>query len=76
MRRMAIIGLCILLTALPLLAKEKEADRLEEAATVLEEVLNIPDAIPQELLDRAECVIVVPSVKKFAIGLESSQQKL
>jgi lipid-binding SYLF domain-containing protein len=69
---MAFIGLCILLTALPLSAKEKEADRLEESATVLQEVLNIPDAIPQELLDRAECVIVVPSVKKFAIGFGGS----
>jgi len=74
MRRIAIIGLCILLTltASPLFAKQKEANRLEDAATVLQEILNVPDSVPQELLDRAECVIVVPSVKKFAIGFGGS----
>jgi len=72
MRRIAIMYLCILLLATPLFAKQKEANRLEEAATVLEEILNVPDSIPQELLDRAECVIVVPSVKKFAIGFGGS----
>jgi lipid-binding SYLF domain-containing protein len=39
---------------------------------VLSEILNVPDNIPQELLDRAECVIVLPSVKKFAIGIGGS----
>ncbi len=48
---------------------EHEADRVEEAGTVMGEILNIPDDIPQELLDKAECVIVLPSVKKFAIGI-------
>lgn len=71
MRRIAIISLCILLAA-PLFAKQKEANRLEDAAVVLQEILNVPDSIPQELLDRAECVIVVPSVKKFAIGFGGS----
>ncbi len=72
MRRIAIICLCTLLVTPPLFADQKEANRLEEAATVLEEILNVPDSIPQELLDRAECVIVVPSVKKFAIGFGGS----
>jgi lipid-binding SYLF domain-containing protein len=62
----------MLLAASPLLASEEETERLEESATVLQEVLNVPDAIPQELLDRAECVIVVPSVLKFAIGFGGS----
>jgi lipid-binding SYLF domain-containing protein len=52
--------------------KEKETDRLKEAATVLKEILGVPDDIPKDLLDRAECVIVVPSVKKFAIGVGGS----
>src|ERR1039458_2547576 len=60
------------LTALPALSAKakdtKEADRLENAGTVLEEILNIPDNIPQDLLDKAECVVVFPSVIKFAIG--------
>src|SRR5438094_7970560 len=60
------------LVALPLTAKDskKEADRLENCGTVLKEILDIPDDIPQDLLDRAECVIIYPSVLKaaFIIG--------
>lgn len=55
--------------ARPAAAQEREAGRLENAATVLEEILGMPESIPKELLDRAECVIVVPSVKKIAIGI-------
>jgi len=53
-------------------AQEKEEERLQNAGRVLEDVLNIPDNIPQELLDRAECVVVLPGVKKFAIGIGGS----
>ena len=49
-----------------------EQERLEDAGQVLKEILNIPDNIPKELLDRAECVIVLPSVKKLAIGIGGS----
>lgn len=49
-----------------------EADRLKAAGETLQEILNIPDDIPKSLLDRAECVIVFPSVKKFAIGIGGS----
>ena len=51
---------------------EKESDRLEDSATVLKEIFGMPDAIPQELLDKAECVIVFPSVKKVALGVGGS----
>lgn len=51
---------------------EKEQDRLKEAGEVLKEILNIPDNIPKDLLDKAECVIVLPSVKKVAIGIGGS----
>lgn len=51
---------------------EKETDRLRNAAVVLREIFGMPDGIPADLLDRAECVIVFPSVKKFAIGLGAS----
>src|SRR5438270_8625439 len=56
------------LVALPLTAKDskKEADRLENCGTVLKEILDIPDDIPQDLLDKAECVIIYPSVLKAA----------
>ncbi len=55
-----------------LLAQGKEGDRLKSAGRVMEEILNIPDGIPKPLLHRAECVIVFPSVKKFAIGIGGS----
>jgi SH3 domain-containing YSC84-like protein 1 len=51
---------------------EREADRVKEAGTVLKEILNIPDDIPQDLLDKAECLIILPSVKKGALGIGGS----
>jgi SH3 domain-containing YSC84-like protein 1 len=50
--------------------KEKDKDRLQNAGTVLKEILNIPDDIPQDLLDKADCVVVFPSVLKaaFVVG--------
>jgi lipid-binding SYLF domain-containing protein len=49
---------------------EKDEDRLKNASTVLTEILNIPDDIPQDLLDKADCVVVFPSVLKaaFVVG--------
>jgi len=49
-----------------------EEDRVEDAGHVLKEILNIPEDIPQDLLDKAECVIVLPSVKKAAFGIGAS----
>lgn len=73
MRKIVVFSLLVMLTLpLSLLGQEKEQDRLQDAGRVLEEILNIPDNIPQDLLDRAECVIVLPSVKKFAIGIGGS----
>jgi lipid-binding SYLF domain-containing protein len=53
-------------------AQDREADRLAEAGVVMKEILGIPDGIPKDLLDKAECVIVIPSVKKVAIGIGGS----
>jgi len=61
-----------MLAAFPAYAQDKEKERLEQCGTVLEEILGIPDNIPQELVDKAECVVVFPSVKKFAIGFGGS----
>ncbi len=69
------LGVCLLLALaapLALFGQKHEEERLEDAGRVLTEIVNIPDNIPQDLLDRAECVIVLPSVKKFAIGLGGS----
>src|SRR5580698_4098507 len=51
---------------------EREEDRVKDAGEVIKEILNIPDDIPQELLDKAECVVVLPSVKKGAFGVGAS----
>ena len=53
-------------------ASDKESDRLQNAATVLKEIFGMPEGIPQDLLDRAECVIVFPSVIKVAVGIGGS----
>lgn len=50
----------------------KEQERLRQSGEVLKEILDIPDNLPPELLNRAECVVVVPSTKKFAIGIGGS----
>jgi lipid-binding SYLF domain-containing protein len=60
----ALLGLSVTLGA-----QGKEEDRLRACATVLQEILNIPDDIPKDLLDKAECVVVFPDVKKFAVGV-------
>ena len=66
------VGIGLLATlALPAFA-EKEEERVENAGTVMKEILNAPDSIPQSVLDKADCVIVLPSVKKFAIGIGGS----
>src|SRR5688572_13481363 len=56
-------------------AQDREEDRLKSAGEVLKEILDIPDNIPQDLMDKAECVVVLPSVKKLAIGIGGSAGK-
>jgi len=66
--------LVVLMSALTAFAAddEHEEDRVKDAGVVLKEILNIPDNIPQDLLDKAECVIILPSVKKGAFGIGGS----
>ena len=72
MKKMSLfIGLACLL-APSAFAQEKEADRVENAGKVMKEILNAPDSIPQSVLDKADCVVVLPSVVKFAIGIGGS----
>jgi lipid-binding SYLF domain-containing protein len=69
-----IIPFLVCALILPALASSSghEQDRVENAGHVLKEILNIPDNIPQDLLDKAECIIVLPSVKKAAFGVGGS----
>jgi len=62
----------VALVGLPAFAQKDENNRIQNAGKVMAEILNIPDDIPEDLLDKAQCVIVLPSVMKFAIGLGGS----
>jgi SH3 domain-containing YSC84-like protein 1 len=71
MKRFMVTAACLTLVASALYARKlnKEQNRLEECGVVMQEVLNVPDNIPHELLEKAECVIVIPSVRKLAFGI-------
>ena len=67
MRKLIPIVLSLCLSAPSLLAEDKrEKERLESCGTVIQEIMDIPDNIPQDLIDKADCVIVYPSVVKAA----------
>jgi len=72
MKRLLALLAAAALLAPPAFAKDKNEERLENTGAILKEILDIPDNIPQGLLDKAECVIALPSVKKFAIGIGAS----
>src|SRR6201997_581933 len=67
-----ITALALFPAALFAAQNKREADRVKEAGEVLKEIIDIPDNIPKDLFDKAECVIVLPSVKKLAIGIGGS----
>jgi lipid-binding SYLF domain-containing protein len=68
----ALTGLPALLHAAPARADDKEEDRLQNAGKVAKEIMDIPDDIPQDLLDKADCVVVFPSVLKAAFIVGAS----
>jgi lipid-binding SYLF domain-containing protein len=72
MKRIFWLMFAILMVGLPASAQKDENNRLVNAGKVMVDILNVPDDIPKDLLDKAECVIVLPSVMKFAIGFGGS----
>ena len=70
--RMLTALLIVSLASLPVLAQSDEEKRVENAGTVLKEILDIPDNIPADIIDKAECVVILPSVVKFALGIGGS----
>jgi lipid-binding SYLF domain-containing protein len=73
MKKFVVCFIVVLISTLAAFADdEREADRVKDAGVVLKEILNIPDDIPQDLLDKAECLIILPSVKKGAFGIGGS----
>lgn len=76
MFRYVSLAVCFVFGATALAAQSgdqnKEQARLENCGVVMQEVLDVPDNIPQELLQKAECVIVIPSMTKVAVGIGGS----
>ena len=73
MLRYLSLALCFVLGSAALNAENnKEQGRLENCGVVMQEILDVPDNIPQELLEKAECVVVIPSMTKVALGIGGS----
>ncbi|SPE31929.1 conserved exported hypothetical protein [Acidobacteriia bacterium SbA2] len=72
MKRIFLLMVVIALVGPTASAQKDENNRIKNTGKVMVEILNVPDDIPQDLLDKAECVIVLPSVMKFAIGFGGS----
>jgi len=72
MKRIFLLVFAILLVGIPGSAQKDENKRIRNAGKVMVEILNVPDDIPKGVLGKAECVIVLPSVMKFAIGFGGS----
>lgn len=72
MRPLPVLFLFLILALLPAYSQKKESQRVSTAGKVITEILHVPDNIPRDLLDRAECAIVLPGVLKFAFGVGGS----
>jgi lipid-binding SYLF domain-containing protein len=66
------LTVCFMLLTAVLYAANKEQERLENCGVVMQEIMNVPDNIPQEVMEKAECVIVFPSVLKAAFVVGAS----
>lgn len=70
------VALCVVMVTATLGAQSgnagKEEARLENCGVVMQEIVDVPDNIPQELLEKAECVIVIPSMTTVAVGVGGS----
>src|SRR5262249_3913720 len=72
MKQLRVLGILLVFFTLPAYPQKRESKRVANAGRVITEILGVPDNIPQDLMDRAECAIVLPGVLKFAIGVGGS----
>ena len=72
MKKLSVMFLIFALLLPAFADSDKEEDRVKDSGQVLKEILDIPDDIPQDLLDKAECNVVLPTVKKGAFGIGGS----
>jgi lipid-binding SYLF domain-containing protein len=70
MRRTVVTLSLLGMMVLPVFGQDKEEDRVKSAGIVISEIMNLPDDIPQDVIDKADCVVVLPSVLKaaFVVG--------
>jgi lipid-binding SYLF domain-containing protein len=66
MRNRVWLVVLIFVGALPVVGQMKENERIEESATVMKEILEMPDTINKDVLNKAACIVIYPSVKKAA----------
>jgi lipid-binding SYLF domain-containing protein len=66
MKKFIALFLAMLFFGMSLVADSREVDRVRNSGAAIKEILDVPDDIPQALLDKAECVVVLPSVTKLA----------
>src|SRR6204780_3988368 len=72
MKKTLLAAILLTIISSPAFAQKKESDRVANAGRVMKEIMDIPDDIPQSVIDKADCVVVLPSVLKFAIGIGGS----
>ncbi|MBZ5667744.1 MAG: lipid-binding SYLF domain-containing protein [Acidobacteriia bacterium] len=70
MKNRVLLVVLMLVCALPVVGQRKENERINESAVVIKEILGMPDGIPKDLLNKADCLVIYPSVKKaaFVVG--------
>ena len=68
MKKLVLVGVCLAMT-FGVMAQEKVDKRIADSTTVLANILDKPNGIPRSLLDKADCVLVYPGVKKVGVGL-------
>jgi lipid-binding SYLF domain-containing protein len=68
MKKLVLVAVCLAL-ALPAVAQDKIDKRIAESTTVLANIIDKPNGIPRSLLNKADCVLVYPGVKKVGVGL-------
>jgi lipid-binding SYLF domain-containing protein len=69
--RLVTLALCLALAS-PIFAQKKEDERLANSATAMQAILSGDKGLPTSILDKADCIVVFPSVKKVAIGIGGS----
>lgn len=69
MKRIACLAFALAMACSAMGDETREQKRLEACSQVLKEILDIPEGLPKDVLNKAECVIVIPSTLKFAIGI-------